>query len=324
MKTKRKALKKSFTIGLDLGGTKLAAALLDSDGKPIEFTKVPVDMKREGSPLKTQRRVIEMMADLVLDFKHRYPTETSSSVFKGIGLASAGPLNAEEGKLINPANYPGWKTVFIRDLTQKEIAKRGFKAHVFFQHDASAAALAEGWVGGAKKLSSYAVITVGTGIGTGVIFRGRPCQSFGMGSEYGHSIIDFQRLQKHPDRVRDCTVEGIASGTGLLQRAQALGFKGDSVEQLVTEGEEKYLALYEDMAFALACLCHNLSIGYNLEKIFLSGGLIKIKHLFFPQLKSHYRNFVRQINPAFECPVEIAKTKNHAGVIGAGFLPYLA
>jgi glucokinase len=323
MKSAPKAKKKTFTIGLDLGGTKLAGALLDSSGQAIDFIKVPVDMKREGSPKKTQRRVIETMADIVLDFKHRYPKETAQAVFKGVGLASAGPLNAEEGKLINPANYPGWKTVFIRDLTQNEIVNRGFKTQVFFQHDASAAALAEGWAGGAQGLSSYAVVTVGTGIGTGVIFRGHPCQSFGMGSEYGHSIVDIQKLQQYPERVRDCTVEGIASGTGLLQRAQALGFRGDSVEQLVSEADKKYLGLYDDMAFALACLCHNLSIGYNLEKIFLSGGLIKIKRLFFPQMKAHYRKFVRQINPAFECPIEIAQTKNHAGVIGAGYLPYL-
>jgi glucokinase len=315
--------KNTYTIGLDLGGTKLAAALLDKNGEMLDFIKVPVDMKRENSATKTQQRVIQLMADIALDFKNRFPKETSGTHFRGIGLASAGPLNVEEGKLINPVNYPGWKIVPIRDLTQKEVRARGFKTNVYFQHDATAAALAEGWVGGAKGKKSYAVVTVGTGVGTGVIFQGRPCQTKGMGSEYGHTIVDFKKLQQNPENLHHCTVEGVASGTGLLRKAKEMGFRGGSVEDLVGEKDEKYNVLYEEMAWALACLCYDLSIGYNLEKIFLSGGLIKIKHLYLKQLKSHYQKMIRQMNPAFECPLEIAKTKNQAGVLGAGFLPYL-
>jgi len=313
----------TYTIGLDLGGTKLAAALLNGKGEMLDFIKVPVDMKREGSAVKTQKRVIGLMADIVLDFKHRFPRETSGAGFKGVGLASAGPLNTEEGKLINPVNYPGWKVVPIRDLLQEEIHKKKFKSKVYFQHDATAAALAEGWIGGAQGLSSFAVITIGTGVGTGLIFNGLPAQSRGMGSEYGHTIVDIQRLQMVPDKIHHCTVEGLASGTGLLRRAQELGFQGESVEELTVLKDKKYEVLYKDMAWALACLCYNLSIGYNLEKIFLSGGLIKIRELYLKDLKHHYRHLIRQVNPAFECKIEVAQTKNHAGVIGAGYLPYL-
>lgn len=315
--------KMTYTIGLDLGGTKLAAALMNQKGEMLDFIKVPVDMKREGSAQKTQKRVIELMADICLDFKNRFPRETSGSAFKGIGLASAGPLNTDEGKLIYPVNYPGWKIVPIRDLLQKEIQKRKLKTKVFFQHDATAAALAEGWVGGARGLSSFAVVTIGTGVGTGLIFNGRPGQSRGMGSEYGHIVVDIEGLKANPDKLHHFTVEGMASGTALLRRAKEMGFTGNSVEELTMAKDSKYDVLYKDMAWALACLCYNLSIGYNLEKIFLSGGLIKIRDLYMKDLKAHYKNNVRQTNPAFECKIEVAKTKNHAGVLGAGFLPYL-
>lgn len=316
--------KTTYTIGLDLGGTKLAAALLNHKGQMLDFIKVPVDMKREGSAKKTQKRVIELMTDIAADFKNRFPRETSGAHFRGIGLASAGPLDTDKGQLINPVNYPGWKIVPIRDLLQKEVTKRNFKTKVFFQHDATAAALAEGWVGGAQGMSSFAIVTIGTGIGTGLIFNGRPGQSRGMGSEYGHTVVDIQKLQAHPNKIHHCTVEGIASGTALLRRAKELGFQGTSVEELVLLSDEKYHVLYQDMAWALACLCYNLSLGYNLEKIFLTGGLIKIRDLYLRHLKAHYKNLVRQVNPAFECKIEIAKTKNHAGVIGAGYLPYLS
>ncbi|MBS1970229.1 MAG: ROK family protein [Bdellovibrionales bacterium] len=315
--------KMTYTIGLDLGGTKLAAALLNQKGEMLDFIKVPVDMKREGSAAKTQKRVIELMADICVDFKNRFPRETSGASFRGVGLASAGPLNTEEGKLVHPVNYPGWKVVPIRDLLKKELQARKFKTSVFFQHDATAAALAEGWVGGAKGMSSFAVVTIGTGVGTGLIFNGRPGQSRGMGSEYGHIVIDIQKLMAHPNQIHHCTVEGIASGTALLRRAKDMGFQGKSVEELVMAKDEKYQVLYKDMAWALASLCYNLSIGYNLENIFLSGGLIKIRDLYLKDLKAHYKNLIRQVNPAFECKIEVAKTKNHAGVLGAGYLPYL-
>jgi glucokinase len=313
----------TYTIGLDLGGTKLAAALLNNKGEMIDFIKVPVDMKREGSATKTQKRVIGLMTDIAMDFKNRFPKETSGKNFLGIGLASAGPLNAEEGLLTNPVNYPGWKIVPIRDLLQKSVVAQGFKTKVYFQHDATAAALAEGWVGGAQEMASYAVVTVGTGVGSGVIFNGMPAQSRGRGSEYGHTIVDYKKLQAHPDKLHHCTVEGVASGTGLLRRATEMGFEGTSVEELVAAKDAKYQVLYKDMSLALACLCYDLSIGYNLEKIFLSGGLIKIKSLYFNEMKAHYKSLIRQFNPDFECKIDIAQTKNTAGVLGAGYLPHL-
>ncbi|MNK07429.1 N-acetylmannosamine kinase [compost metagenome] len=317
------AKKNTYTIGFDLGGTKLAAALVSQTGEMLDFIKVPVDMKREHSAAKTQKRVINLMADIALDFKNRFPKQTSGSSFLGVGLASAGPLNTEKGQLEHPVNYPGWKVVPIRDLLEKEIQSRGFKTKVHFQHDGTAAALAEGWVGGAKDMSSFALVTVGTGVGTGIIFNGMPAQSRGMGSEYGHIAIDIQSLKAAPDQLHHFTVEGIASGTGLLRRAKEMGFQGSSVEELTDAGDSKYDVLYKDMSLALAILCHNLSVGYNLERIFVSGGLIKIKHLYLENMKKHYRSLIRQINPAFECKIEIAKTKNHAGVIGAAYLPYL-
>lgn len=328
MKKKKKSTstiksKESYTIGIDLGGTKLAIGLVDEKGGIIETTKIPVEMNREGNPTKTQERIINLMADLCVDLKKRYPLEFKK--FKGVGLASAGPLNVETGTLINPVNFPGWKTVKIQEKLSKALLKRGFKHPVFFQNDAVASALAEGWCGGAQKLKSYAVVTVGTGIGTGVIFQGRSVHTHGMGSEFGHLIVDYKDLQNDKN-LHKHTVEGIASGTGLLKRAKAMGFQGSSVEELVhalQSGAKEYQPLFNDMKWALASICYNLSIGFNLEKILISGGLIKIKELYFDDMKQIYSDLVQQMNPAFKCKIEIAKTKNYAGVIGAAYLPYM-
>lgn len=318
--------KTSYTIGLDLGGTKLASALLNQNGEIIDFIKVPVEMTKDGSALKTQKRVISLMADICHDFKKRYPKETSDKLFKGVGLASAGPLDTEKGLLINPINFPGWKKVSIRDDLAKELAKQKVKTKVAFQNDAIAAALAEGWIGGAREMETYAVVTVGTGIGTGVIFNGKPCHSKGMGSEFGHLVADMNSVMKNPKELKKFTVEGIASGTGILRRAKEMGFRGESVEELVhayRAGKKEYQILFDEMAFALAILCYDLSIGFHLDGIFLSGGLIKIKDLYLENLKSNYSNLITAFNPNFKTKITPAKTGNHAGVIGAGYLPYL-
>lgn len=315
-----------FTIGIDLGGTKLASALIDQNGNIIDYIKMPVEMKKEKSPLKTQKRIISLMNDVCNDFKNRYPKECSSKYFKGIGLASAGPLNAITGELINPVNYPGWKTVPILKMLQEEVLGSKFKTKVFFQNDAIAAALAEGWIGGAKKMKTYAIVTVGTGIGTGVIFNDKPCQNRGMGSEFGHLLVNIQDLSSKMNKRHFHTVEGIASGTGLQRRANEIGAGIKSVEELVElykADKKKYQFLFDDMSFALASLCYNLSIGLNLEGIFISGGLIKVKELYFSQMKKHYNELITDFNRNYKCSIEVAKTLNNAGVIGAGFLPYL-
>ncbi len=318
--------KNTFTIGLDLGGTKLACALLNGNGEILEFIKIPINISSTKSPIKEQQRINDLMTDVVFDIKKRFPSETSSKNFKGIGLASAGPLNVDEGALINPVNFPGWKKVYLQKKLAESINKKKFATRVYFQNDAIAAALAEGWAGGAKGFKSYAVVTIGTGIGTGVIFNGLPCQSNGMGSEFGHLIIDFERVKKNSKELKRHTVEGIASGTGLIRRAQEMGFRGQSVEELVLEyknGKKEYDLLFSNMAYSLACLCYNLSIGFNLEGIFLSGGLIKIKQFYLQDLKNHYSDIIKNFNSDFKTKIAIANTGNHAGVIGAGYLPYL-
>lgn len=315
-----------YSIGIDLGGTKLATALVNSNGKIIEHGKFPLDLAGTASPKAAKTKVMALIKAACLDYKLRYPTETSAKNFAGIGLASAGPLNVQQGELIDPSNFPGWKKFKIVSELQKLLAESSWKPRVFFQNDAIAAAFAEKWTGAASDCRSFVVITVGTGIGTGVIFNGLPCQTGGMGSEWGHVLIDFKGRQKVGATIVDHTVEGIASGTALLKRARAMGFTGNSVEELVVAHRQngKYQILFDDMAWALASLCYSLSLGFHLDKILFSGGLIKIKDLYWAQTRKHYLELINEKNPAFRAPIEVAKAGNLAGVLGAASLPFLS
>lgn len=317
-----------YSIGIDLGGTKLAIALVQSDGKIVAFRQQSiVDIKKNNLARTGQEKIITLMIKLISDLRSSFPKPFSKKHFCGVGLACAGPLNVETGCLTNPINFPGWKTVPIQKMLVRALAQTGLPAKVFFQNDAIAAALAEGWIGRAKNLTSYAVITVGTGIGTGIIFQGRPVQTHGMGSEFGHLIAENQNIHNPNTELHEYTIEGIASGTGILRRARKLGYQGPSLEELVHDLEQdldinssKHQVLFDDAADTLAALCYNLSIGFNLEKILFSGGLIKIRSLYFERMKLHYRHLIEAMNPAFKAPIQVAKCSNFAGVIGAASL----
>lgn len=322
MKSKNEILK--YSIGIDLGGTKLATALVDSRGNILDYKKIPLELHLSETVKDAKKKVISLMLSACENYKINFPVQTSNKHFMGIGLASAGPLNVATGELISPANFSGWKNFKLVNELQVALKKINWNPKIYFQNDAIAAAYAEKWIGGAQNCKSFVVITVGTGIGSGVIFNGIPCQTSGMGSEWGHCLVDVKGLNSPNSQLSDHTVEGIASGTALIKRAQALGFKGNSVEELVLENQKTniYHFLFDDMAWALASLCYNLSMGFHLDKILLSGGLIKIKSLYFTNTKNIYKKMIQERNPAFLAPLVIAKSKNNAGVIGAASLPY--
>lgn len=328
----------TFTIGIDLGGTKVAAAAVSTEGKVLAESRKPtvppfmaeLDLRSNADfqPTASQIRshvkyVVEAMADAA--------EECISSVGKAprslsIGLASAGPMSIEKGTLINPSNFRGWKTVPLVSLLAEELKSRKLRADVHFQNDAIAAALGEGWTGSARGCSTYVMLTVGTGIGTGVIFNGKPAQSRGMGSEWGHMISNAVGFMREPGSFVEREVEGFASGTGIIRQARLRGLQYPSaseVAEAARNGDKNALALFTGASEALASLMYSLSLGFNPEVFCVSGGMLAIKDLFLPQAIDLYKQTMKLRSPEFLTPVKVAKLGTKAGVIGAARLPHL-
>jgi glucokinase len=326
---------KGVTIGIDLGGTKLAAALVDSHGKVLRIVvrpTVPVDLVEQDpraltapTPAAVKRHigyVVDAMAEAAIEVLG----ETPRSRLIGIGLASAGPMNIDQGTLHYPSNFKGWKHVPLVRLLSAAMAQRSLKTHLNFQNDAIAAALGEGWIGQAKDCRTYVMITVGTGIGTGVILNGRPAQSGGMGSEWGHLLVATPGLATNPESYKSREVEGIASGTGLVRRAQAqgLGFtSAHALAEAARAGDKRVIRLFDDAAEALAALLYSLSLGFHPEKFVVAGGMLATKDLFLKRTISLYQDWIQRKNPLFVAPIRISRLGNQAGAIGAARLPLL-
>ena len=317
-----------FTIGIDFGGTKLASGLVDRHGKIIAESRKPTVPPQAPKTAQAHiKYVIAVMASAIEDLFEQIPAKNRKEKLKrlhSVGLASAGPMNVLQGKLIDPPNLQGWKTVPIVSLLEKELAKRGINKKVYFQNDAIAAALGEGWVGAAKGLQTYVMITLGTGIGSGVILNGKPAQSGGMGSEWGHSIVHTSRLSKIKPGAKlnlsdmyAATVEGLASGTGIKTLS---GKEPRELAELARRGDARAKEVFSQASLALASLFFNLSLGFNLERILITGGLIHIQDVFVPQAIELYNQLITAQAPAFKTKIVQAKMENSAGVVGAARL----
>lgn len=306
---------KNFTIGIDLGGTKVSFALVDEKGKVIRHHKEPSE---KSSPKALAVQLAENCGRLLLLAKK------NKNAILGIGLASAGPLNVKTGKLLYPSNFLGWKIVPIVALLKAELKRRKIQLPISFQNDAMAAALGEGWIGGARGKNTFAVITLGTGIGSGVIYKGSPLQWDGMGGEWGIQLIHFPMVLEGGETYL-ASVEGMASGTGIAKRARALGYQGNGVEGIRAEleaGNLKYLPLFHEAGIALAILCYNISLALHPDRILFTGGLMHMKEYFFPSMQKKYKELIEK-HPGFAVNISQAKLGFSAGVVGAARLPRL-
>lgn len=301
----------AWVLGFDLGGTKLSWVATSRRGKVLHYESVPLFISQNPSPEKAKKTVIDLMTTVIF--------ESFDKNLGGIGIASAGPLNTNTGMLIDPSNFPRWGEFPLIKKLRAQLKKKKINLPIHFQNDAMAAALGEGWMGAAKGSENFIVITLGTGIGTGIIFNGKPAMCNGMGGEWGNQIVDQRDLSL--DRsIYDHTVEGVASGTAIVGKAFKLGFRGSSVEDLVLEivrGNNRYRELFSDASKALAVLCYNLSLGFCPEKILFSGGLINVREYFWDELVEKYGQLMRPRHRTFMAPLGVAKLGVQAGAIGA-------
>src|SRR5579864_7220107 len=149
-------------IGVDIGGTKVAAGLVDHDGKILSQVRQPMSARGEAeAALKAVTSAIDSLSNQMRDT----PTATE---LRGIGLCAPGPLDPQTGVVINPPNLPCWRNfplaARIADI---------YGVPVKLDNDANAAALAETRWGAARGYRYVFYATIGTGIGTGIVFDGR-------------------------------------------------------------------------------------------------------------------------------------------------------
>jgi len=196
-----------YFLGVDVGGTKVAAGLVNSTGEITRRTRVPMAAADTEAGLAAVTSAIDSVrAEANADLQSR-------SLISGIGICAPGPLDPRSGVVINPPNLPGWRNFPLADLVSK-----AYSLPVRVDNDGNAAALAEALWGAGRGYGNVFYATIGTGIGTGMIFDGRIYHGrTGAAAEGGHMTIDYRGPRCGCGKL-GC-IEALASGPAIARRA---------------------------------------------------------------------------------------------------------
>lgn len=288
-----------MVIGVDLGGTKIAAVLTDKKGRVITDVHIPTEAA------KGKTAVINNLKKAIYTLIRGQRVNISC-----IGIGVPGPILYEEGLVIEPPNLPGWKKVNLRTILQKE-----FGVPVRVDNDANCAALAEARFGAGVKAKDFIYLTVSTGIGGGIIidrklYRG----AIGAAGEFGHMIIDPAGYTCGCGNV-GC-FEAMASGTAIKKRA---GIDAIGVELAARQGDKKALEVIRETAHYLAVGIANLVNIFNPELVVIGGGVSKMRELLLVPVREEFKKIALTL-PAKHVKIVQAKLGSESGVLGAAAL----
>lgn len=222
-----------FFVGVDVGGTSIKIGLVDDYGRSIDSGELDDDgSHRSFVCIKTEphpQTASELISESIHELFRRLRIDKGAC--KGVGLGIPGTMDMQTRRLRQPPNLHSWEGFAMCD----ELSKlSGYP--VVFCNDANAAAYGEYWVGSASGQPSMALLTLGTGIGCGIIIEGRSVDgSTGYGGECGHLVIDFAENAMLCGCGQRGHLEAYASATGVARRTLNLtNLRQSSIRSKIT------------------------------------------------------------------------------------------
>ena len=312
-------------IGIDLGGTSIKFVALDEDYAASEVFQLPTPDSRAG--------VVEQMAVGAREAMAR--NGLSHDDVTGVGIGSPGPLDTETGVILALPNIPGMDNVPIRDLISAELS-----LPATLENDANAAAYGEYISGAGRGDANMVLLTLGTGLGSGIIQNGRILRgSHGVGGEIGHIIIV-------PDGEpcgcgqRGC-IERYCSATFMAQRAARRIASGDEPTSLRAvladkgeldardinaarrDGDALAGEVWDEALRYLAQGCVTISRIFDPDRIVLSGGLTNAGDDLLVPLREHFAAMHWTLTEV-ATELAISTLGSDAGAIGAAGVAWRA
>jgi len=299
-------------IGVDLGGTNMRTALLSPDGLILDRHKVSTHAT-EG-----WKQVVARLVENIVRYQ-------KIAIGKGltvaaVGVGAPGVIQMDSGIVVKSPNFPDWN-----NLPLKEVLEKALNVPVFIENDANAAALGEQWLGAGRDINSMILLTLGTGVGGGIVLNKQIWQGAdGMAGEIGHMTLV-------PDgRLCGCgntgCLEMYASARGIVQSyreavnssgiAMVAELSSEQIYQAARDGETVACKVMKDMGRMLGIGIANLINIFNPQMIVLGGGVKDAWQLF---INATQEEVMRR---AFKVPAERTKIVpsllgDDAGMVGA-------
>ena len=304
----------SETIGVDLGGTKMLVGVLSEDTEPLYE-------QREHSRGQSEDELVELLVREVEEAREARPAVTA------VGLGVPATIDHERGIAIAAVNLP------LSDVPLRDIVSERTGLPVFVDNDATVAAYAEYLYGAGRGKPDMVMLTVGTGIGGGLILGGEVYRgSTGAGGELGHVVIQADGPPCQGNCPNHGCVEALASGTALGREGRAtaesspdslLGkmlaegreIDGRAVTEAALAGDEVAIGVFDLIGSRLGVACASFANIFQPDAIVVGGGVIEAGDLLLEPARRELRE--RALTPMNGTPILEATLGNDAGMIGA-------
>jgi glucokinase len=292
---------------VDIGGTKIAVGIVDNDGKVLSRMQAPTDPDNYAAG-------IDLIAAMLRETAAQAAVEIT-----GIGIGSTGPVDPIRGEFGDVDFLPGWRGKSpVKDLAEM------FKLRVALENDGDAAALAEAGWGAGRNRKRLIYITVGTGIGGGIILDGQLYRGVdGAHPEVGHQVLD-PAGPACSCGFRGCW-ESLAAGPAMAawfeshapaDNANRKGITAKRICELAEERDVIALQVVEREAYYLGLGLANLINLFTPDAIVLSGSVMKSAELFMDRIRAVIRGGCRFV-PADKTQLTLASLGDDTNLIGA-------
>jgi glucokinase len=307
-----------YSIGIDIGGTKIAGALVDESGQIVNELRVP-------TPVEDPAALVDAVVGVIRELRADHEV-------LGAGVAMAGFIDAAQSAVIYGTNF-GWKNFPLKAEIEAKL-----DIPVIIENDANAAAWAEYRFGAGRGYQHMVMLTLGTGVGGAVIVDGRMLRGgFGVAGELGHMRVVPNGVECGCGQ-HGC-IESYASGTALVRTARELVASGDPLGARLSElaeqageltGVQVYEAILEGDAGARKLLADvgswtgqaiaSLSAILDPQIVVIGGGVSAAGELLLGSIRDAYRKHMPAAGFRPELKIVTAEFVNDAGVVGAADL----
>lgn len=309
----------ALTIGVDIGGTKVSAGVVDLDGNIISSD-------RRSTPVSGGVELIATITDLIKSLQERHE-------IAGIGISIAALISADQGTIVGAPNIANLsKLNFVEEL------KKLFNMPVVAENDANSAMWAEYKFGNAKNLNPVMFFIIGTGMGGGLVIDGKLFKGAnGIGAEFGHMIVQPNGI-KCGCGANGC-IEQYASGSALMRYAKeemkadpikakellkysdASGdISGATLTTAAKQGNEIALSAFNKQADWLGSACASYTLLLDPQAIVIGGGVVEAGELFLNPVRLAMEKYMPFAGTHSLPKIIAAKYGNDAGLIGAADL----
>jgi len=263
----------SFSIGVDLGGTNLRIAAVDDGGRLLE--KITL-----GTRVALGKdHVINDMCSAVQQLSAKY---RSAASLQGIGIGVPGIIDMKTGMLRESPNLPDWADSPVREQIEQRLGTR-----VILENDANAAAFGEKWLGAARDVEDMAILTLGTGVGGGLVLDGRIWH--GMTGMAGRGCLEQYASATAVVRMaREAIASGAASRLSPAASSDA-EFSAKAVYNLAIQGDEEAKKIFRRVGRALGIALSDLVNALNLPMYVVGGGVSSAWEAFSPAIFEELR-----------------------------------